>query len=1033
MFIESPTSRKSRRLESLLFSDSNTKWLDAGTPSSWKGLGTFAICGFWQFPENHFAGQNISTLISKTLSSGGVGIIVTYTHSTNQLHYTMGTTVNGSFSSGIISIKPDQLKHFCFIWDQENSKLLAYVDGRKFKDIDVTAGSILTNVDGRSLLFGSNQQGGTAGRTLSGYQGGLMAFNKVPTQKEITYMYDTGNVPETLEANCIGDWSLNEKTAFKVTEMVAWNQANLIEGDNIFADAVEQHNHAIITDLVSKSMIFDGANSEVVNVPDDASLKFGTGDFAVSVWVKIDSIGAGQIIFSKHYNNYELNINGGGTIVGYVGGLTSSVGTTVVSAGVWYHVVMTRIGSTLFMYLDRTETSQSNNTASTSNTTDIIEIGSRAGEGIFLTGNICQASVWNKGLSLQEVIELYNDGNPIDETTHSAAANLVSFWEMGGGAGDSISTIVDQQGSNDGTPVNMIADDIVDDIPIGLREPSHLKTIAFTDDELGSINPSAQTSKKDFYTKGRYSSTGLDINTDNFVGNIGVKLSNTPTIVTTDETFAFFTSLTVNASLFNTNLQMMDMFGTPRVAFYGGSFTGHTDNHTFHMNFISGGITAQIHWDIGEKWSIGDNIKYLLVKNGSATDIVANTILYYQLNNGSIRIAPTPFDFDDSADLVSYSFGFADIGSYQTAQGGYKGIIDRISFYDGVPPQGDIDLYFQDLKPSSNILEDVYFQGDSGVDFPVPDSGRTFEYKNYSTEALSAGGGVWLEKDTLLPEIKQSFNFGGTRWFQIENFIPTKEKGYTYIFAYSLDSDRLFASDVTDIFFSNRDGSGKFKYMLGEYNNTRKRIYIAQNAISVQRTIYVHTNETKQNSINTITIFEKDTPTLDNKGYVNGTVANVTANFDGTIGWDTLTDNDTYIGKDSTIARILGGSLHHVSIWKGEISQNEIKRIVNNSLLANANISRLVGQGVDNVLYLNFNEGSFSENGVNVLLKDHSPIGHTVKAMGLVGATSADQLISAPKHLKSIDDNRYDAQEYITQGGILEDEQILFDTGILTD
>lgn len=80
-------------------------------------------------------------------------------------------------------------------------------------------------------------------------------------------------------------------------------------------------------------------------------------------------------------------------------------------------------------------------------------LGFDNGANIYSDGNIDETSIFNVALNQTEVTELYNSGTPLDLTTHSRAADLLSWWRMGEQL--SGTSIPDQIGSNDGTLINM--------------------------------------------------------------------------------------------------------------------------------------------------------------------------------------------------------------------------------------------------------------------------------------------------------------------------------------------------------------------------------------------------------------------------------------------------------------------------------------------------------------------------------------------------------------------------------------------------
>ena len=125
--------------------------------------------------------------------------------------------------------------------------------------------------------------------------------------------------------------------------------------------------------------------------------------------------------------------------------------------GKWHHWVVYLDHSTITnskLYVDGVL--QSHNT--TSATGSIIAWGEglnigadKASPSYLFDGCITEFSWWNKELSLAEAQELYNDGEALDATLHSSAANLSGYWRNEGG-----STWTDlSTNSNNGTPTSI--------------------------------------------------------------------------------------------------------------------------------------------------------------------------------------------------------------------------------------------------------------------------------------------------------------------------------------------------------------------------------------------------------------------------------------------------------------------------------------------------------------------------------------------------------------------------------------------------
>ena len=147
------------------------------------------------------------------------------------------------------------------------------------------------------------------------------------------------------------------------------------------------------------------------------------------------------------------------------------------SATGWFHIALTYADGDgdANLYINGSEVGGSFTTppagALSSETTDSTllclrdnSIGRVINNSSFYSGSVAEASYWNKKLSSAEVTEIYNRGESNDNpgpqnlTDHSAAANLVSWWRFGEGAGDTEMLIKDQVGSNDAAGIGLQAD-----------------------------------------------------------------------------------------------------------------------------------------------------------------------------------------------------------------------------------------------------------------------------------------------------------------------------------------------------------------------------------------------------------------------------------------------------------------------------------------------------------------------------------------------------------------------------------------------
>jgi len=130
------------------------------------------------------------------------------------------------------------------------------------------------------------------------------------------------------------------------------------------------------------SMYFDGGGDYLVGNSGARTLEFLTGDFTVECWIRFITVGNGQIITADptsssiywQYYSSELQIGQVG-----VGAITTASWSP--SANTWYHIAVTRSGTTVRQFVDGTQLG-TNATSSVSLVNGQVKIGS-GGAGDF--------------------------------------------------------------------------------------------------------------------------------------------------------------------------------------------------------------------------------------------------------------------------------------------------------------------------------------------------------------------------------------------------------------------------------------------------------------------------------------------------------------------------------------------------------------------------------------------------------------------------------------------------------------------------
>jgi hypothetical protein len=187
----------------------------------------------------------------------------------------------------------------------------------------------------------------------------------------------------------------------------------------------------------SGGLMFDGVD-DYVTTSDSSIGDFGTGDFTVETWFRMDSSTnmTYPMILSKHLLSeprlgYDLTIvNTNDQYKGMVvfelfdGTTTKSVTSKqLIMENKWYHVVATRTGNTLNMYLDGVlDNSVTHESIGDLSNTGVLEIGKLGGGSNNFKGTLDSVRIYNRALTSSEVLSNYNS-NAVKYTIRGGNSN----------------------------------------------------------------------------------------------------------------------------------------------------------------------------------------------------------------------------------------------------------------------------------------------------------------------------------------------------------------------------------------------------------------------------------------------------------------------------------------------------------------------------------------------------------------------------------------------------------------------------------
>ena len=194
------------------------------------------------------------------------------------------------------------------------------------------------------------------------------------------------------------------------------------------------------------SFQFDGVD-DYANMGTDSSLSFGRLDaYSFSAWVKIDSTGLTQTIFSNqkanslpgtNFRGYFFAVNTSNQILVILRSTLSDrfifTSTTSITTSTWNHIVFTYDGSAtqsggeIYINGSIDTITRVGSLIGGTNSSDGFYLGSRYNYDNFFNGNIDEVAVFNSELSSSDITSIYNGGVPND----ISSLLPLSWWRMG--------------------------------------------------------------------------------------------------------------------------------------------------------------------------------------------------------------------------------------------------------------------------------------------------------------------------------------------------------------------------------------------------------------------------------------------------------------------------------------------------------------------------------------------------------------------------------------------------------------------------
>lgn len=181
----------------------------------------------------------------------------------------------------------------------------------------------------------------------------------------------------------------------------------------------------------------DGTN-DYFTVSDNSSLK-GMSEITCSVWIKLNSIPAGNCQILDKNGSYRINLNSYGGVhfvvattnnSWYSTGTTATSATGMITTGKWYHIVGVYDGKHVFLYINGVRVGSGAQDISGNITSNIYGLNlGKSVDANYLNGSLDEVEIYNTGLNADQVTSLYN--SYIDDP--------ISVWSLNAQSKDLVS------------------------------------------------------------------------------------------------------------------------------------------------------------------------------------------------------------------------------------------------------------------------------------------------------------------------------------------------------------------------------------------------------------------------------------------------------------------------------------------------------------------------------------------------------------------------------------------------------------------
>jgi hypothetical protein len=307
--------------------------------------------------------------------------------------YYNGNSTTSQSAYLLTSVTPNTWTHYLMTADNSTGNFSIYKNGAL---VNSTSFSGTINTGSGNFLIGLQGWGGASNFFYNGSMDEIMIFNRTLSQTEITNLYGNQSAGSRIldtDANLISYWKMDELTGTNLLDSKGTNNLTIY---NYPATTTPFWNETGGNDG-NGAYTFDGTN-DLLTFP---AISLGTVHSA-SAWVKLNNVSVGQsIISSTSIAPYVMAFDN--TLIYYHDGGTSTSTSYRVGDNTWRFITVVRNNQNITFYSNGVYLDSK---LLTSN--NAVTVASLGASSRIINGTVDNVQIFNRALSAQEVLSLYN-------------------------------------------------------------------------------------------------------------------------------------------------------------------------------------------------------------------------------------------------------------------------------------------------------------------------------------------------------------------------------------------------------------------------------------------------------------------------------------------------------------------------------------------------------------------------------------------------------------------------------------------------